>query len=1287
MLSTLGPVAETSFRKRKIISQIQSIFPAISGLEARYMHYIDTHLSLDGNQEKILNALLSYGKKSKVVSNGVVNFFVIPRIGTISPWSSKATDIANICGLPIKRIERGRVYSMSFSGSLKDEEKNLIGSFFYDRMTESLLLSEPSREQLFKENLPSPLGIISLSEKGKLALNEKNNSLSLALSDEEIDYLYKGFSDLEKDPTDVELMMFAQANSEHCRHKVFNAKWLIDSQKIEKSLFQMIKNTYENAPNDILSAYHDNAAVVSGPTTKLFYPDPHNNVYDYSTGEANLVIKVETHNHPTAISPFPGASTGSGGEIRDEGATGRGARPKAGLTGFTVSHLEVKDWPQTWESNLPGYPSRIVSALDIMLEAPIGAAQFNNEFGRPNLLGYFRTCLLNDDDSWRGYHKPIMIAGGLGNIVKENVVKKDLPINTKLIVLGGPAMLIGLGGGAASSLGSGSSDEELDFASVQRGNPEMQRRAQEVINSCWTLGTNNPVLSIHDIGAGGLCNAVPEIIHQSSRGAIIKLRQIPNDEFGMSPMELWCNESQERYILAVKEEDLNSFINLCKRERCTYAIIGDLTEDENLKVVDDYLENNSVSMPMELLFGKPPKLIKEISSYKKVINDKDFFDIKLLDAINQVIKFPAVADKSFLIHIGDRSVGGLSSRDQLVGPWQIPVSDVAVTSSSFIDYKGEAMAIGERTPVAIKNGPASARLAVAEAITNISSADIVHLGDIKLSANWMAASGYSNDDYDLFKMVEAIGEELCPSLGIAIPVGKDSMSMVTKWKDNNINNIVASPVSLIISSFAPVNDVRRTLTPELSADNETSLIFIDLSNGKQRMGGSCLSQSHSIFGGEPPDLNSPKTIRNFFECQRELRKFNYILAYHDRSDGGLFIALCEMSFASRLGLEIDIPDNEKDIIKYLFNEELGVVIQVRDSDLDFIMKILYKHNINGEVIAKVSKSKDILISQNKKNIYSEEIINLHKKWSELSYRMQRLRDNPECADEAYTSIINKDDPGLSVKLTFKIPEYPSVVKKIRPKIAILREQGVNSHIEMAASFDRAGFQCQDVHMSDLLNGEINFDKFKGLAACGGFSYGDVLGAGEGWAKSILYNSSVRDMFQEFFNREDSFVLGVCNGCQMIASLKDIIPGAERWPKFIRNRSDQFEARFSLVKIEETRSIFFSEMAGSVLPIVTSHGEGRVSFSSDAIMESSNQEHTVFRYVDNFGKIAETYPANPNGSPNGIAGLTNEDGKVTIMMPHPERVFRTVQNSWHPSEWKENSPWQKLFNNAYNWTSS
>ena len=1287
MLKYLGPLAETSFRKKKLISLIQSIYPEIISFEARYIHYIDIQSTLDKNQEKILSALLSYGDLSEEEHNESFKFFVIPRIGTVSPWASKATDIAKICRLPINRVERGRLYSIISSCPLKANELAQLSPFFYDRMTESLLTSEPSEEQLFKNNTPKDLEVINLLEKGKLALVEKNKSLSLALSDEEINYLYKGFKDLDKDPTDVELMMFAQANSEHCRHKVFNADWIIDSKQSNKSLFQMIKNTYENSSRGVLSAYHDNAAVIAGPKIDLFYANPKNNIYSFKTGKANLVIKVETHNHPTAISPFPGASTGSGGEIRDEGATGRGAKPKVGLTGFTVSHLEIDDWLQTWEDDLPGYPNRIVSALQIMLDAPIGAAQFNNEFGRPNLLGYFRTCLIRDNGSWRGYHKPIMLAGGLGNILEENIAKKELSTTAKLVVLGGPSMLIGLGGGAASSLRSGSSDEELDFASVQRGNPEMQRRAQEVINACWTLGSDNPILSIHDIGAGGLCNAIPEIIHQSGRGAIVKLRTIPNDEIGMSPMELWCNESQERYVLAIEEDDVDNFVSVCKRERCPYAIIGELTEEEDLRVIDDYLENDSVSMPMDLLFGKPPKVVKQIVSYEKNIIYEDFSKITLSDAIDQVIKFPAVSDKSFLIHIGDRTVGGLSSRDQLIGPWQVPVSDVAVTSSSFNCYQGEAMAMGERTPIAIKNAPASARLAIAESITNISSADVVDLTDIKLSANWMAASGNSKDDYDLFKMVEAIGEELCPSLDITIPVGKDSMSMVTEWKNKDKDKLVASPVSLIISSFAPVQDVRKTLTPELKNQDQTSLIFIDLSNGNKRMGGSCLSQSYSFFGDDAPDLESPKIIKNFFDCQRELREFDYLLAYHDRSDGGLFACLSEMAFASRLGLVIDIPKNEKDIVRYLFNEELGVVIQIKDKNLSSVGKILKIYNLNAQVIAKIYKHKEILVKHRNEIIYKEDIMSLHKKWSELSYRMQRLRDNPECADEAYSLLSKKDDPGLSVKLTFTAPTFPSVKKNIRPKIAILREQGVNSHLEMAAAFDRAGFECHDVHMSDLFSGEVTLNQYKGLAACGGFSYGDVLGAGEGWAKSILYNSSVRDMFECFFNRNDIFALGVCNGCQMIASLKDIVPGSQAWPKFVRNRSDQFEARFSLVKIEQSKSLFFNDMSGSILPIVTSHGEGKAFFSSEGDLKSIHLNSSAIRYVDNFGNVAKKYPANPNGSPYGIAGLTNDDGRVTIMMPHPERVFRTVQNSWHPSGWHENSPWQKLFANAYDWVSS
>jgi phosphoribosylformylglycinamidine synthase len=1285
MLQLPGPRAETAFRLQRLSRQLAAHCAAVRGVSVRYLHFAHTESELTAAEQEILDALLTYGS-AVAWAGGGRELVVVPRLGTISPWASKATDIARNCGLPIQRIERGRLYSLDLSTAVSAEEIERLLPLLHDRMTESVLTEAVEERVLFAEHSPQPLNRIELLQKGTQALTATNAELGLALSDDEIRYLAAQFEALQRDPTDVELMMFAQANSEHCRHKVFNADWVIDEKPADRSLFQMIKNTYAHAPEGVLSAYTDNAAVVAGAEADWFFADPRTHIYCRTTEPAHLVMKVETHNHPTAISPFPGAATGSGGEIRDEGATGRGARPKAGLTGFTVSHLEIPDWPQQWEEASAGYPERIASSLQIMLDGPVGGAQFNNEFGRPNLAGYFRTCLLHAQGQWRGYHKPIMIAGGVGNIRAAHVDKLEAPQGSKLIVLGGPAMLIGLGGGAASSLGSGSSEADLDFASVQRGNPEMQRRAQEVIDSCWALGETNPILSIHDIGAGGLCNAVPEIVDQSHRGAVIYLREVPNDEPGMSPMELWCNESQERYMLAVAADDVAVVSGICERERCPYAVIGELTEQRDLRVVDAEFQNEPVAMPMEVLFGNPPRMTRMASSADTEPSEWDRSEVSLDLAVQQVLSFPAVADKSFLIHIGDRSVGGLVARDQLIGPWQVPVSDVAVTSATYTGYTGEAMAMGERTPVAIYAGPASARLAVSESITNLAAADVAQLSDIRLSANWMAAAGHANDDHALYRMVQAVGQELCPALGIAIPVGKDSLSMRTVWREDGHEQAVTAPVSLIVSAFAPVEDIRRTLTPELRTDvGETVLLLLDLSGGEQRLGGSALAQSFGEFGGPAPDLDDPQRVLNFFRAQRALRERDLLLAYHDRADGGLFTTLVEMAFAARAGLDIELPAATDDPLGYLFTEELGAVVQVKAVDLEEALDVLREHGMDDcSVVARVVDHDDVVVRQAEERLFVAPRARLHRWWSELTFRMQRLRDDPDCAQEAYDTILDKDDPGLNASLTFNPPDFVARPRDARPKMAILREQGVNSQREMAAAFDRAGFEAHDVHMTDLLSGRTSLAEFRGLVACGGFSYGDVLGAGEGWAKSILYHESVRTQFVEFFAREDAFVLGVCNGCQMLAALKDLIPGAAHWPRFVRNRSDQYEARFSLVRIEPSPSVLLTDMVGSRLPIVTSHGEGCAEFPSEDGLQRSDRELASVRYVDNRGDVTDRYPANPNGSPRGIAGLTNEDGRVTIMMPHPERVFRTVQHSWHPAGWGENSPWQKLFTNARDW---
>ena len=1295
MLRLPGPAAETAFRLERLNGQLQSRVDAVTGVTVSFLHFALGSRPLTKRERTVLDALLTYGMPAESPA-GDFELVVIPRIGTISPWASKATEIARICGLPLQRLERGRAYRFRLSRHLNDAETERLLPLLHDRMTESVVTDSAGEASLFARSSPKPLATVDVLGEGAQALVNCNRALGLALSDGEIDYLAEQFTAMGRNPTDVELMMFAQANSEHCRHKVFNADWLIDGRPAPKSLFAMIRNTHANAPDGVLSAYADNAAVVEGHSAAWWMPGKDSGHYRQEVEPAHLVMKVETHNHPTAISPFPGAATGSGGEIRDEGATGRGAAPKVGLTGFTVSHLDIPDWARPWEQVQPGRPGRIASPLEIMLEGPIGGAQFNNEFGRPNVAGYFRTCLLDTGGAWRGYHKPIMIAGGLGNIRGSQVDKLRAPPGSRVVVLGGPSMLIGLGGGAASSLGSGAGKEDLDFASVQRGNPEMQRRAQEVIDACWALGPDNPVLSIHDVGAGGLSNAIPELVHQSECGAAIRLRDVPNDDPGMSPMELWCNESQERYVMLLRADAVKAFERICERERCPYALVGELTAKRDLVVVDEEFGNEPVAMPLEVLFGKPPRTTREASPVRPVPEPWSRDGIDFGEAVHRVLSFPAVADKSFLINIGDRTVGGRISRDQMVGPWQVPVADAAVTTSGFWGYTGEAMAMGERTPVAIYDGPASARLAIAEAVTNIASADVERLADVRLSANWMAAAGHETDDYTLFEMVRAVGEELCPELGIAVPVGKDSLSMRTQWQVDGEDRSVTAPVSLIVSAFAPVRDVRRTLTPQLDTTEEDSvLLLIDLSGGRQRMGGSALALGFERFGGPAADLDDPKRLTGFFQAQRALRRRGLLLAYHDRSDGGLFATLAEMAFAGRAGLDVELPD-DSDALEYLFNEEPGVVVQVRRRDLSEVQSELAEHGLGGPaVVAHVASHGEIAVAQGGETLFRASRTELHRCWSEMTFRMQRLRDNPECAQEAYDALNDEDDPGLNAVLSFPLvncddrqprSRHPrnGHSRNRRPRVAILREQGVNSQKEMAAAFHRAGFDSYDVHMTDLFTGRVSLDEFRGLVACGGFSYGDVLGAGEGWAKSILYNDSVRDSFASFLGRDDVFALGVCNGCQMLAALQALIPGADHWPRFVRNRSDQFEARLSLVRIEPSPSVLLAGMEGSRMPIATSHGEGRAQFASDEAQAACERDSACVRYVDNRGEPARYYPANPNGSPRGIAGLTNRDGRVTIMMPHPERVFRTVQNSWHPPDWGEDSPWQQLFVNARKW---
>ncbi len=1294
MLQLQGGIALSPFRQAKLLNKLSALIPQITDVQAEYIHFINSEQALSDEQQQRLNQLLSY-EESLTAQKGEQYLLVTPRPGTISPWSSKATDIAHNCGLTmVKRVERGIAYYFSAKTKLSNEQLDQIQPLIHDRMVESVMSNFDDAAVLFKEAEPAPFKSVDILSGGREALEKANQEWGLALASDEIDYLVENFSAIGRNPNDIELMMFAQANSEHCRHKIFNADWIIDGEKKDRSLFSMIRNTHEQHSEGILSAYKDNSAVIEGFVTDRFIPDTKTHEYGFSEEPIHILMKVETHNHPTAIAPFPGAATGSGGEIRDEGATGRGSKPKAGLSGFSVSNLQLDELPQPWETD-HGRPSRIVSAQDIMIEGPIGAAAFNNEFGRPNICGYFRTyeekINTNAGQEVRGYHKPIMLAGGVGNIRGEHVGMQEVPVGAKLIVIGGPAMLIGLGGGAASSMTSGSSHEDLDFASVQRGNPEMERRCQEVIDQCWQQSEDNPILWIHDVGAGGLSNAMPELVHDSDRGGHFQLREIPNDEPSMSPMEIWCNESQERYVLAVKAEDLDAFINICERERCPYAVLGDATEEERLVLDDSHFANTPIDMSLDVLLGKPPKMLREVEHIKLQQDEFDPANLDLDDALSRLLQLPTIAAKQFLITIGDRSVTGMVTRDQLVGQWQVPVADVAVTSTGFHGYTGEAMSMGERTPTALLNHAASARMAVGEAITNIAAARIDALTDIVLSANWMSPAGHAGEDAGLYDAVQAVGMELCPELGLTIPVGKDSMSMKTVWQEGNEDRSVTAPLSLIISAFGRVQDVRKTLTPELKKDQGDSvLLLIDLGKNQNRMGGSCLAQVYKVIGTTPADLNDAQLLKSFFAAIQQLNKQDLLLAYHDRSDGGAMISLCEMAFASHCGLDIQLAgfsSKADEINQYLFNEELGAVIQIRTSDLDSVNKIFSDHQLSQQVIeiATLNNDDTIRCMQGDEVVLEKSRVDLQRLWWETTYQMQSLRDNADCAQQEYDSLLDESDPGLSATLSFDLNEdisAPYLNKGARPKMAILREQGVNGHVEMAAAFDRAGFACTDIHMSDLIAGRADLADYKGLVACGGFSYGDVLGAGGGWANSILFNSQASDQFAAFFNRDDSFGLGVCNGCQMMSHLKDLIPGASHWPQFVRNMSEQFEARFVMTEIFDSPSILLKGMQGSVMPIVVAHGEGRVKFANDSDRQKVVDDKLVsMRYVDNHGAITESYPFNPNGSVDGITGMTSEDGRFTIMMPHPERVFRAVQHSWHPDNWNEDGAWMRLFRNA------
>lgn len=1291
-----GSSALSPFRQQKLISKLREYIPALANISVQYIHFIDAEPPLTAEQQHLLLQLLNYGPAASDPEPDGQLILVTPRCGTISPWSSKATDIVHGCGLEdIHRIERGTAFFLSKSDGrpLTEEELARAATALHDRMTESVFYSMEDAEGLFYQETPASLSTIDVIEGGKQALLKADHELGLALSDDELAYVVDSFSALGRNPTDVELMMFAQVNSEHCRHKIFNANWVVDGAAQDKSLFDMIRKTSERSPEGILSAYHDNAAVLQGYEAIRFYPDANTREYIHTVEHAHINIKVETHNHPTAIAPFPGAATGAGGEIRDEAATGRGAKPKAGLAGFSVSNLKLPNAIQPWETDF-GKPGRIATALEIMLQGPIGAAAFNNEYGRPNIYGYFRTYeeMLPGPDGYqlRGYHKPIMIAGGLGAIRSSHIKKGSIPPFAQLVVLGGPAMLIGLGGGAASSMASGTSTEVLDYASVQRGNPEMQRRCQEVIDRCWQMDEDNPIIAIHDVGAGGLSNALPELVHDSDRGAKIELRTIPNDDPGMSPLQIWCNEAQERFVLAISLDKLPLFRSICERERCPYAVVGEAEETTQLIVGDGYFDNTPIDLPMPLLFGKPPKMLRNIThhSFHKVELDTSAIDLH--EAAMRILHLPGVADKTFLITIGDRSVSGLVSRDQMVGPWQVPVADVAVTVGDYVGIAGEAMAMGERAPIAIIHAAASGRMAIGEALTNIAASGPSSIGDVKLSANWMAAAGHAGEDAALFTTVHAVAE-LCQTLDIAIPVGKDSLSMKTVWQDNGMQREMTAPLSLVVSAFAPVVDVCQTLTPQLQTEQgDTDLILIDLGKGLQRLGGSALAQVYKQIGHHSPDLDDPASFKAFFTVIHQLNEEGLILAYHDRSDGGLFVTLCEMAFASHTGINVSIDEMGSDLHGILFCEELGAVIQVRHNDTDTVLEWLHDAGLGHQshVIGELNSDDRIVFTHGHREVLADSRINFQRAWSETTWRMQSLRDNSECAWQEYDRITDKDDPGLNVLVSFDAEDditTPFINGGVRPRIAILREQGVNGHVEMAAAFDRAGFTCVDVHMSDLASGEISLSYFQGIAACGGFSYGDVLGAGEGWAKSILFNARVRDEFALFFDRNDNFGLGVCNGCQMMSNLYELIPGAELWPHFVRNTSEQFEARLSLVEITQSPSLFLDGMAGSLLPIVVAHGEGRAEFRNGHTLEELEGNGIVaMRYVDNYGRPAESYPANPNGSRLGVTGFTNTDGRFTIMMPHPERVFRTLQNSWHPVDWNEDGPWLRLFRNARKW---
>ncbi len=1302
MLRLRGCPALSPFRRDRLLERL----PGVVGLHAEYQYFVALSRELDGSERRRLGELIEERAAAPAPGEAPANaraselVIIAPRLGTVSPWASKATDIAHACGLDaVERIERGVAFTLwhaEVGARLTPGQKNTL----YDPMTQSAFASWDDVGALFSHSQPSPHRDVDVLGSGRAALDAANRELGLALDSDEVEYLVASFVRLGRNPTDVELMMFAQANSEHCRHKIFKGRYVIDGVPAERSLFGMIQNTFEKSPAGVLSAYRDNAAVMAGPRGYRLLSSPHDAEWREHEEELHVLMKCETHNHPTAISPYPGASTGSGGEIRDEAATGRGGKPKAGLVGFSVSNLRIPGYPRPWEGEDYGRPAHVTSPLEIMIEGPLGAAGFNNEFGRPGIIGYFRTFEQTlpgqSAPERKGYHKPIMLAGGLGSVRPGLVQKSRLQPGALLIVMGGPALLIGLGGGAASSRDQGSNQAQLDFASVQRDNPEMQRRCQEVIDACVALGVDSPIVSVHDVGAGGLANALPELVHEHDLGATIELRDIPSAEPGLSPLEIWCNEAQERFVLGVAPEGYELFCRIAERERCPIARVGVATAEPRLRLTDRHFGNAPIDLPLEILFGNTPRLTRDVrrSAPPRVEPSTDGMTVR--DAAFRVLSLPTVADKTFLVTISDRSVTGLICRDAMVGPWQVPVADAGVTLADYRGLSGEAMAIGERAPLALSNPAAAARMAVGEALTNLASAPVEKLGDVKLSANWMAAAGQPGQDEALFDAVRAVGMELCPALGIAVPVGKDSPSMRTAWRDGaGRDRSVTSPLSLVVSAFAPVADVRRALTPELDTQSEgTELWLIDVSAGRARLGGSALLQVYERFASETPDVDDPARLAGFFDAVQALSRRGLLLAYHDRSDGGLFATLCEMAFAARTGLDIAL--GAEPALPALFNEELGAVVQIRAAERDAVLSELAGRGLSSGAVTRLGglrRDERIVIRQGDHVLIDEPRATLQSTWSETSHRISALRDNPACAEQAFERIARAGDRGLQPKLSFEVdadgrlPGARAAVTSAseRPRVAILREQGVNGHTEMAAAFQQAGFRSEDVHMSDLFAGRRRLSEFVGVAACGGFSYGDVLGAGQGWAKSILLSERVRQEFATFFARPDSFTLAVCNGCQMLATLRDLIPGASHFPRFVQNTSERFEARLSLVRIEETPSLFLSGMQGSLLPIVVSHGEGRAEAPSGGDLRALDRNGRVaLRFVDHQGSVTEHYPENPNGSPAGVTGVSSDDGRVLIVMPHPERVFRTQQLSWHPPGWGHYSPWMRLFDNARQW---